>query len=157
MDLDKTKEILFPAEFDKALSASQRFSAEIRRKVLEFRKVQSFQGDTDGVEEKFRDISKFMREYVEKVGKEQAVRDFQHGLNILCEVKTKRLTAEKIPLEEDGDFGEKTCSALLYACRHFDIQVILHALRQGAINNAAFDGQCDEEIEEINSDLEVGQ
>ena len=60
--------------------------------------------EQDFENEKYKEIADFIRNHVLSLGKEQAVKDFQTGLNFL----NKDLVE---PLKEDGEFGEKTFKA----------------------------------------------
>ena len=79
------------------------------------------------------------------VGKEQAVKDFQTGINFL-HIHLKDF------IKEDGDFGENTFKAFCEICKSYGLDVIKEAIRKGAISNAVLDTT---ENPEINTDFLV--
>jgi hypothetical protein len=142
-------EKLFPRQFDKNLTPSERFSAEIRQKIRELNEEREgfYLGtESDQCSEKISAIADFIREHLEKVGKEQTVKDIQAGLTYLCKGNKNTIIEAKKPLEEDGDFGEITYSSLAYACEHYELDIILKYLRNGAASNVFFDTKNDRKI-----------
>ncbi|MFQ8626232.1 MAG: hypothetical protein ACLSA2_07050 [Candidatus Gastranaerophilaceae bacterium] len=54
------------------------------------------------IEVKIRQVMDFMRKHIQRVGTEQAIKDFQYGLNIL-NMKRKNSSIEEFhQLKEDG-------------------------------------------------------
>jgi hypothetical protein len=150
MELKDTKNLLFPQESDKSLSAAQRFSAELRRKVQEMKNERTdayFISEDSKPVEKIQEIADFIRIHVEYAGREQAVKDIQTALSCLCKGKFKSVIEEKEPLEEDGDFGEKTFAALAFACEHYSLETIFRYLQDGAFTNAVFDTKSDKAVD----------
>lgn len=87
----------------------------------------------------YKEIANYIKNHVLTVGKEQAVRDFQAGINFLhLDIKDF--------IKEDGDFGENTYKALLEICKFYEIAVIKEAIRKGAISNAVIDTTEDSQI-----------
>ena len=70
------------------------------------------------------DILKFIREHIKTVGQEQAIKDFQCGLNLLTGYKKETVLEEQVLLEEDADFGEKTFAMLQSALEYYPLEVI---------------------------------
>ena len=89
--------------------------------------------------ENYTEIANFIKKHVLSVGKEQAVKDFQCGLNFLHKDLTE-------PLKEDGEFGEKTFKAFYEIFKHYDISIIKNAIRKGALSNTLIDTSSDENI-----------
>ena len=90
-------------------------------------------------EKMYKEIANYIKNHVLTVGKEQAVRDFQAGINFLhLDIKDF--------IKEDGDFGENTYKALLEICKFYEIAVIKEAIRKGAISNAVIDTTEDSQI-----------
>ena len=64
------------------------------------------------------DILKFIREHIKTVGQEQAIKDFQTGLNLLTGYKKETVLEEQIRLEEDSN-----CLGLL-AVQNFSLHFL---------------------------------
>lgn len=90
-------------------------------------------------EEKYTEIADFIKEHVLAAGKEQAVKDFQAGLNFL-HIDLKDF------IKEDGDFGNNTFNAFYEICKFYNIEVIKEAIRKGAISNAVINTTIDPKI-----------
>ncbi len=93
----------------------QKFDDEIRQRIFEMRNQRlaavdsSYQSEFE-INEDYKEIAGFIRDHVMTVGKEQAVKDFQCGLNFLHK-----------DLKEDGDFGKRTFRAFYEVFKHYDI------------------------------------
>jgi len=85
-----------------------------------------------------QELKKFTNNHVQKVGMEQAVKDFQFGMNLLNKNKKESVIASKRQLKEDGDFGEKTLACFCDACKNYSPRVIKKYIRLGAIANVVF-------------------
>ena len=48
-------------------------------------------------------LAEFIKEHIKSVGQEQAIKDFQTGLNLLTGYKKETVLEEQIQLEEDAD------------------------------------------------------
>lgn len=90
-------------------------------------------------EQNYTEIANFIKKHVLSVGKEQAVKDFQCGLNFLHKDLNDAL-------KEDGDFGEKTFKAFYEIFKHYDISTIKNAIRKGALSNTLIDTTSDKNI-----------
>ena len=123
---------------------SQRFEEQLRNRLHSMRSERLRVLNPELVEqdfenENYKEIADFIRNHVLSVGKEQAVKDFQTGLNFL----NKDLVE---PLKEDGEFGEKTFKAFYDIFKHYDISIIKNAIRKGAISNTLIDTSSDKNI-----------
>lgn len=83
-------------------------------------------------------LAKFMQSHIKKVRANQAVKDFQTGMNLLNKGKEESIIHSKRQLKEDGDFGEKTLACFCDACKNYSTRVIKKHIRRGAIANAVF-------------------
>lgn len=114
------------------------------------------------IEVKIRKVMDFMRKHIQRVGTEQAMKDFQYGLNIL-NMKRKESTIEAFhQLKEDGDFGTKTYACIANLCKYFPPRIICKSIKKAAITNAIFNTKNDKRIntqrklEQINNDMKIG-
>lgn len=141
LNYQAVSELLFPDEKELNKTADERFSDEIRSQILN-RKKESFKRlnpKTDAVseaEEKFCEIADFIRGHIISVGKEQAVKDFQAGINFL-HIDLKEF------IKEDGDFGENTFRAFFDICNFYELEVIKESIRKGALSNAVIETTSD--------------
>lgn len=87
---------------------------------------------------KEQEVAAFFKKHSEKVGHEQAVRDFQKAINNLRKFKPK--------LKEDGYMGEKTYEGISYICQYYPVRLINKFIRRAAINNVIFDTKNNERI-----------
>lgn len=85
--------------------------------------------------EKISNLADFISGYIRDVGKEQAILDFQVGLNLLNDYKKDSVLETKIQLKEDADFGEKTFKALFDVLRNYPVEIIKRYIKLGALNN----------------------
>jgi hypothetical protein len=92
-------------------------------------------------------ILKFIRERILAVGKEQAIKDFQCGLNLLTGYKKETVLEEQIRLEEDADFGEKTFAMFQSVLVYYPLEVIKEYIKMGASNNAVWETKDDRQID----------
>ena len=95
--------------------------------------------EQNNLDENYTEIANFIKNHVLSVGKEQAVKDFQTGLNFLHKDLLE-------PLKEDGEFGEKTFKAFYDIFKHYDISIIKNAIRKGALSNTLIDTSSDKQI-----------
>ena len=51
----------------------------------------------------YTELAEFIREHIKSVGQEQAIKDFQTGLNLLTGYKKETVLEEQVRLEEDAD------------------------------------------------------
>ena len=93
------------------------------------------------------DITKFIREHIKSVGQEQAVKDFQTGLNLLTGYKKETVLEEQIRLEEDADFGDKTFAMFQSVLEYYPLEVIKEYIKMGASNNAVWETKDDSQID----------
>lgn len=84
------------------------------------------------------ELENFMKKHIEKVGMEQAMKDFQVGLNLLNKNKKDSIIQTKRQLKEDGDFGKKTLACFCDICKNYTPRVIKKYIRLGAIANVVF-------------------
>lgn len=143
-NLEQVSKLLFPDEAELNKTPGQKFDDEIRQKIFGMRKqrLEKIQPDNqsqDEISEEYKEIADFIKDHVISVGKEQAVRDFQSGLNFLH----KDL---KEPLKEDGEFGEKTFRAFYESFKHYDIEIIKNAIRKGALSNTVIGTASDKTL-----------
>lgn len=142
-DFKTVSKLLFPdkEEFDK--TPSRRFEDELRNQYHKLQRLKSYGIDysenEDLVDEKYKSIADYIKDHVKAVGKEQAVRDFQCGLNFLHK-------GLKEALKEDGDFGEKTFKAFYEIFKHYDIEIIKNAIRKGALSNTVIGTASDKTL-----------
>lgn len=101
---------------------------------------------------KIQDILDFLQKHIKKVGTEQAVKDFQRGLNILNKYNKKSLIKFKQPVEEDGILGSQTYSCLSNICKNYSPMIIKKYITRGALNNVIFNTKNDKRI---NTDKKV--
>jgi len=119
--------LLFPEKATHSLSASQKFDEELRRQYqnMNIQRTLIYDDST----ENYQEIANFIRNHVLNVGKKQAVKDFQCGLNFLHK-------GLEVALKEDGEFGEKTFNSFYQIFKYYDVEVVKNAVRKGAISNA---------------------
>ncbi len=92
-------------------------------------------------------LAEFIKEHIKSVGQEQAIKDFQTGLNLLTGYKKETVLEEQVRLEEDADFGEKTYAMLQSALEYYPLEVIKKYIQMGASNNAVWETKDDTEID----------
>lgn len=141
---------------------SERFNDELKNKILKMKekslkKLQNGNiGNSEEIspeeEAKIAELADYITKYVQETGKEQAIMDFQTGLNLLNGYKKESAIESTIRLEEDGDFGEKTLAALLGALRYYSVNIIAQFIRLGAINNNLWHTK---DLVEINTDEKI--
>lgn len=143
--------LLFPDEQDLNKSSSQKFD-EILRKQLHHIKTNHFNKINSDIDKSIEEIASFIKSHVQSVGKEQAILDFQVGLNLLNGYKKNSLIDSKIELQEDSDFGEKTFATFLDILKNYDIDVVKKFIKLGAINNKIWNTKNNKKID---TDIEV--
>ena len=97
--------LLFPEETALNQTPSQKFENMLRNQLYSMRQERLSAEEQAPVEnlaqnENYTIIADFIKQHVLTVGKGQAVKDFQCGLNFLHKDLIQ-------PLKEDGEFGEK--------------------------------------------------
>lgn len=132
-DEKTTEHILFPPSEILNQTPSEMFSDKLRREILykqayDYCKFSPELGEALNERMIYDDISEFIRSHVKSVGKEQAIKDFQCGLNYL-----NKDFADLI--REDGIYGDKTFAAFYEILQYYPLEVIKEAIRKGAKNN----------------------
>lgn len=144
---------------------SQKMNEEIKNQVNRnkealFRRIKpaQFEGQDKPLSEedyqKVAQLADFIAQYVRDVGKEQAVLDLQVGLNLLNGYQKESLVKEKIKLEEDSDFGEKTFGALFNTLKHYPLETVKQYVKLAALNNAIWDTK---NLKNVDTDEKVEQ
>ena len=136
--------LLFPDEQALSQTPAQKFEEQLRNQLHSLRNerlriLNPKLAEQDFENENYRKIADFIKNHVLSVGREQAVKDFQTGLNFLHKDIVE-------PLKEDGEFGEKTFKAFYDIFKHYDISIIKNAIRKGALSNALIDTSSDRSI-----------
>ncbi|CDE88490.1 TPA: hypothetical protein CPT81_02850 [Candidatus Gastranaerophilales bacterium HUM_20] len=113
------------------------------------------------IEVKIRQVMDFLKKHSQRVGTEQAIKDFQYGLNIL-NMKRKDSSVEEFhQLKEDGDFGTKTYACIANLCKYLPVRIICKSIKKAAITNAIFNTKnnkridTERKLEKINLDMEI--
>ena len=150
--LKEVSQLLFP-EKKEIKSSSQKFDEILRKnlKTLRFNEHSKIEQETQ-IDKNLQELANYIQNHVITVGKEQAVLDFQVGLNLLNGYKKDSFIDAKIQLEEDSDFGEKTFSALLDVLKIYPVDVVKKFIKLGAINNEIWNTKNNKNI---NTDIEV--
>ena len=149
---EETKEILFPEDETLNRPASENFSEQLRNEFA-YKQIESnskFNPELMNVVDEhkvYTELAEFIREHIKSVGQEQAIKDFQCGLNLLTGYKKETVLEEQIRLEEDADFGEKTFAMLQSASEYYPLEVIKNYIQKGASNNAVWETKDDSEID----------
>ncbi|MDD3437720.1 MAG: hypothetical protein PHC64_11265, partial [Candidatus Gastranaerophilales bacterium] len=94
-----------------------------------------------------QEVLNFLQKHIRKVGTEQAVKDFQRGLNILNKYNKKSPIEAKRPIDEDGILGNQTYACLENVCKYYPPIVLRKYIKRGAVNNAVFDTKNDGRID----------
>ena len=167
-DTEETKEILFPDEENLNRPISESFSDKLRNEIL-YKKAKDMEKIDPELYEAanehmiYTELAKFIREHIKSVGQEQAIKDFQTGLNLLTGYKKESVLEEQVRLEEDADFGEKTFAMLQSVLEYYPLKVIKKYIQMGASNNAVWETKDDTEIDtnefvaEVNDNLTEGE
>jgi len=133
--LKEVSQLLFPEEQETKCS-SQKFDEILRKKLKTLRSYENPNTENETqIDENLQELANFILNHVITVGNEQAVLDFQVGLNLLNGYKKDSFIDAKIQLEEDSDFGEKTFLALLDVLKNYPVDVVKKFIKLGAINN----------------------
>ena len=140
----------------------EKFNNELKKKILKMREksfkrlqnenIENSEEISPEEEAKIAELADYITKYVQETGKEQAIIDFQTGLNLLNGYKKESPIKSQIRLEEDGNFGEKTLAALLGALRYYDLQIIKKYIKLGTINNTIWNTK---NISTINTDAKI--
>lgn len=151
-DTEETKEILFPE--DKVLNQSpeESFNEKLRNEILykkakDMEKIDPELYETANEHKIYTELAEFIREHIKSVGQEQAIKDFQTGLNLLTGYKKETVLEEQIRLEEDSDFGDKTYAMLQSTLEYYPLEVIKKYIQMGASNNAVWETKDDSQID----------
>ena len=161
---ENTKEILFPEEGILNRPASEWFSDKLRNEFAykDAQKMAKWKpelAEAANEHKIYSELAEFIREHIKSVGQEQAVKDFQTGLNLLTGYKKETILEEQIRLEEDADFGEKTYAMLQSALEYYPLEVIKKYIKLGAANNGIWETKQDESfdtdeyVEEVDNTL----
>lgn len=78
-----------------------------------------------------QEVLDFLQKHIKKVGTEQAVKDFQRGLNILNKYNKKSPIEAKRPIDEDGVLGNQTYSCLENICQKYTPQIVQKEAKSG--------------------------
>ena len=122
-DTEETKEILFPDEEVLNQSPKDSFNEKLRNEILykkakDMEKIDPELYETANEHKIYTELAEFIREHIKSVGQEQAVKDFQTGLNLLTGYKKETVLEEQIRLEEDS-----VCLGLL-AVQNFSLHFL---------------------------------
>ncbi len=136
--------LLFPEETALNQTPSQKFENMLRKQLYSMRQERlsaEEQAPTENLtqNENYTIIADFIKQHVLTVGKGQAVKDFQCGLNFLHKDLIQ-------PLKEDGEFGEKTFKAFFDIFKYYDIEIIKNAIRKGALSNTVIGTSSDKNV-----------
>ncbi len=143
-DIMQVSKLLFPEKSSFNKTPSQQFEEQLRNQLHTMRherdKLVNIEADSVELkDENYKEIADFIKQHVLTVGKEQAVKDFQCGLNFLHKDLIE-------PLKEDGDFGEKTFRAFYDIFKYYDIDIIKNAIRKGAVSNTVIGTSTDKNV-----------
>ena len=136
-DTEETKEILFPEDEVLNQSPEESFNEKLRNEILykkakDMEKIAPELYETANEHKIYTELAEFIREHIKSVGQEQAVKDFQCGLNFLHKDIADLL-------KEDGDYGEKTFAAFYEVLQHYPLEVVKEAILRGAKSNVGID------------------
>ena len=153
-DAELTKDIIFPNEKILNKSPEELFSDKIKQEIM-YTKIKNLCKVNPELEEPLNQrmifvyFVEFIREHILAVGKEQAIKDFQCGLNFLHKDIADLL-------KEDGDYGEKTFAAFYEVLQHYPLEVVKEAIIRGAKSNVGIDYEysIDEEPETLIENVE---
>ena len=162
-DYKTVSKLLFPDENESNKKASEKFSDLIREQAYALKRKHFQQPEPEESLElkNCREIADFMKKHVASAGKEQAVQDFQTGLNLLNGYKNESPVEAKVKLEEDSEFGEKTFAALFNVLKNYPVSTVERYVRLGAINNKIWSTKndtsidTDSEVERLTGIMEV--
>ena len=151
-DAEETREIIFPEGDELNRTSSKKFSERLRNEFM-YKQIENsakFNPELAEIANEhkiYTELAEFMREHIKSVGQEQAIKDFQCGLNLLTGYKKETALEEQVRLEEDADFGEKTYAMLQSALEYYPLEVIKKYIQMGASNNAVWETKDDTEID----------
>ncbi len=143
-DIMQVSKLLFPEKSTLNKTPSQQFEEQLRNQLHSMRQERQKLLNPEDISadfenENYKEIADFIKQHVLTVGKEQAVKDFQTGLNFLHKDLIE-------PLKEDGDFGEKTFRAFYDIFKYYDIDIIKNAIRKGAVSNTVIGTSTDKNV-----------
>ena len=164
-NLEQVREKLFSIK-----DSSQKMNDEIKNSIERIREQQwrrltpsQFSDESYNLSDedykKVADLADFISLYIREAGKEQAILDFQVGLNLLNGYKKDSPIEAKIKLEEDSHFGEKTFSALFNILKNYPVDVVKSFVKLGALNNRIWNTKnnkaidTDKEVERVTDKL----
>lgn len=143
-DIMQVSKLLFHEKSTLNKTPSQQFEEQLRNQLHSMRQERQKLLNPEDISadfenENYKEIADFIKQHVLTVGKEQAVKDFQTGLNFLHKDLIE-------PLKEDGDFGEKTFRAFYDIFKYYDIDIIKNAIRKGAVSNTVIGTSTDKNV-----------
>ena len=137
LDVQTTKEIIFPDEDILNQSPEENFNEKLRNEIL-YKKAKDMEKIDPELYEAanehmiFTELAEFIKEHIKTVGQEQAIKDFQTGLNFLHKDISDLI-------KEDGDYGQKTFAAFYKILQHYPLEVVKEAILRGAKSNVGID------------------
>lgn len=105
---------------------------------LDYRYNKVLLNNTDNMEQKMLEVMDLLQSHINSTGRTQSIKDLQRGLNILNKNRRQSPIKEKILLDEDGIFGNKTFACFNSICKNYTPRIIVKYIKKGAINNAIF-------------------
>ena len=167
-DTKETREIIFPDEETLNRPASESFSVQLRNEFAYKQIENNAKWNPEPLEmanehKIYTELAEFIKEHIKSVGQEQAIKDFQTGLNLLTGYKKETVLEEQVRLEEDAYFGEKTFEMLKSVLEYYPLEIIKKYIQMGASNNAVWETKDDSEIDtnefvdEVNDNLTEGE
>ncbi len=111
---------------------------------IRYNKVSS--KNTYNMEQKMLEVMDLLQSHINFTGRTQSIKDLQRGLNILNKNRRQSSMKEKILLDKDGIFGNKTFSCFNNLCKNYTPRIIVKYIKKGAINNAIFSTKNDQKI-----------
>ena len=153
-DVNETREIIFSDEETLNRPVSESFSEQLRnefayKQIENSAKFNPELAEIANEHKIYTELAEFIRGHIKSVGQEQAVKDFQTGLNFLHKDIADLL-------KEDGDYGEKTFAAFYEVLQHYPLEVVKEAILRGAKSNVGIDIEysIDEEPETLIENVE---
>ena len=135
------------AEANVIIQLSKKMFDNFNSKIVNEPIAKSSTNTASNTDNNIQEVLDFLQKHIRKVGTEQAVKDFQRGLNILNKYNKKSLIEAKRPIEEDGILGNQTYSCLENICKYYPPIVLRKYIKRGAVNNAVFDTKNDRRID----------
>ena len=143
-DFKTVSKLLFPDEQALSQTPTQKFEEQLRNQLHSMRNermriLNQESQKQDFENENYKEIAYFIKNHVLSVGREQAVKDFQTGLNFLHKDLLE-------PLKEDGEFGEKTFKKFVKIHKINKETKMKEAIRKGALSNTLIDTSSNREV-----------